>query len=31
MPQNETVLNKFNATYLGRKLKVHFAQSELEK
>ena len=31
MPQNVTVLNKFNGTFLGRNLKVHLAQSELER
>ena len=30
MSQNETVLNKFNGTYFGRKLKVYLAQSDLE-
>jgi hypothetical protein len=31
MSQNETVLNNFNGTYLGRKLKVLLAQSDLER
>ena len=31
MIQNETVLNSFNGTYLGRKLKVHLAGSDLER
>lgn len=31
MSQNETVFNKINGTYLGRKLKVYLAQSDLER